>query len=231
MVTGGQILNLKQVAGERAVEYVNDGMIVGLGTGSTVYYAIKSLGMMVSNGLDIIGIPTSIQSEKIARESGINMSTLEEYPQIDVTIDGADEVDPHLNLIKGMGGALFREKIVASASKTEIIVVDPTKIVDILGTKSPLPVEVSRFGWKVCSEKLKTFGCDVKLRTKDQKPMISDNGNYILDCTFKMIKDPKSLESEINNIPGVVENGLFLGLTHVAIMGTEDGGKLLSKPL
>jgi ribose 5-phosphate isomerase A len=231
MVTGGQIMNLKQVAGERAVEYVNDGMIVGLGTGSTVYYSIKSLGMMVSEGLDIIGIPTSIQSEKIAKGSGINLSTLEEYPQIDVTIDGADEVDPHLNLIKGMGGALFREKIVASASKMEIIAVDPTKIVDILGTKSPLPVEVSKFGWKVCLEKLKRLDCHPKLRTKDEKPVISDNKNYIIDCSFEMIKEPEYLESKINNIPGVVENGLFLGLTDLVIMGTEDGGKLISKML
>jgi len=125
-------LNLKQVAGERAIEYVNDGMVVGLGTGSTTYFAIKRLGMMVNEGLNIIGIPTSVQTEKIAQESGIRLSNLEEHQEVDVTIDGADEVDPQLNLIKGMGGALLREKIVASASKMEVIVVDPSKMVEIL---------------------------------------------------------------------------------------------------
>jgi ribose 5-phosphate isomerase A len=225
------ILNPKQIAGERAVEYVKDGMVVGLGTGSTVYFTIKKLGMLVSEGLDIIGIPTSIQSEKIALESQIPLSTLEEHPQIDITIDGADEVDPNLNLIKGMGGALFREKIVATASKMEVIVVDPSKMVEILGTKSPLPVEVSSFGWKICFEKLKTLGCSPQLRKKDKEPLISDNKNYIIDCQFEKIDDPYGLESKINNIPGVIENGLFLGLTDLVIIGTEDGCQLFSKPL
>jgi ribose 5-phosphate isomerase A len=224
-------LDLKQVAGERAVEYVKDGMVVGLGTGSTVYFTIKRLGMMVAEGFDIIGIPTSIQTEKIARGSGIRLSNLQEHPEIDVTIDGADEVDPNLDLIKGMGGALLREKIVASASKMQIIVVDPSKMVDILGTKSPLPVEVSPYGWKNCLERLKKFGCDAQLRMKQDMVYKSDNNNYIVDCTFERIEDPRTLESEINNIPGVLENGLFLGITDMVILGTEDGGKLFSKPL
>jgi ribose 5-phosphate isomerase A len=164
-------------------------------------------------------------------ESQIPLSTLEEHPQIDVTIDGADEVDPNLNLIKGMGGALFREKIVASASKTEVIVVDPSKMVEILGTKSPLPVEVSSFGWKICFKKLEELGCSPSLRKKGEETLISDNGNYIIDCTFDKIDDPKTLESLINNIPGVIENGLFLGLTDLVIMGAEDGCQLFSKPL
>lgn len=224
-------MNLKQLAGEKATEYVKDGMVVGLGTGSTVYYTIKRLGIMVSEGLDIIGIPTSISSENIAKESGIKLSTLDEHPKIDVTIDGADEVDPNLNLIKGMGGALFREKIVASASDLEVIVVDLSKMVDVLGTKSPLPVEVASFGWKICQNKLKKFGCTVKLRMKDDTIFISDNKNYILDCKFEQIIDPQSLESEINNIPGVMENGLFLSIADVALVGAEDGVKLFSKPL
>ncbi len=224
-------MDLKQVAGERAVEYVKDGMVVGLGTGSTVYFTIKRLGMMVAEGFDIIGIPTSIQTEKIAKESGISLSNLQEHPEIDVTIDGADEVDPNLDLIKGMGGALLREKIVASVSKMEIIVVDPSKMVDILGTKSPLPVEVSPYGWKNCHERLKKFECDARLRMKQDAVYKSDNSNYIVDCTFERIEDPRTLESEINNIPGVLENGLFLGITDVVILGTEDGGKLFSKPL
>jgi ribose 5-phosphate isomerase A len=224
------ILNLKQVAGERAIEYVKDGMVVGLGTGSTTYYAIKRLGMMVNEGLDITGIPTSVSSEKIALESGIKLSNLQDHPEVDVTIDGADEVDPNLDLIKGMGGALLREKIVASASKIEVIVVDPSKMVEILGTKSPLPVEVVPFGWKNCQESLKSLGCDVKLRMKDESIYTTDNHNYIIDCSFERIEDPKTLESEINNIPGVIENGLFLGYADIVIMGTEDGGKLFSKP-
>jgi ribose 5-phosphate isomerase A len=219
------------VAGERAIEYVNDGMVVGLGTGSTAYFAIKRLGMMVSQGWDIIGIPTSVETEEIAKESGIQLSNLAEHPEIDVTIDGADEVDPNLDLIKGMGGALLREKIVAAASKMEIIVVDPSKIVDILGTKSPLPVEVNKFGWKKCLERLKEFGCAPTLRRRDDRVFTTDNGNYIIDCSFESITNPKTLESEVNNIPGVMENGLFLGLTDLVIIGTEDGGKLLSKPL
>jgi ribose 5-phosphate isomerase A len=223
-------LNLKQVAGERAIEFVKDGMVVGLGTGSTTYFAIKRLGMMVNEGLNIIGIPTSVQTEKIAQESGIRLSNLEEHPEVDVTIDGADEVDPQLNLIKGMGGALLREKIVASASKMEVIVVDPSKMVEILGTKSPLPVEVSIFGWKNCLTKLKKLGCDAILRMKDEVIYITDNNNYIIDCSFERIDNPEGLESEINNIPGVVVNGLFLGIADIVIMGTEDGGKLFSKP-
>ncbi len=224
-------MNLKQVAGERAIEYVRDGMVVGLGTGSTAYFAIKRLGMMVSQGLDIIGIPTSVQTEEIAKESGIPLSNLEEHPEIDVTIDGADEVDPNLDLIKGMGGALLREKIVASASRIEVIVVDTSKIVDILGTKSPLPVEVNKFGWKICFERLKAFGCDVRLRKRDDDIFITDNGNYIIDCSFESISDPKGLESQINNLPGVMENGLFLGLADFVIIGTEDGVKLLGESL
>ena len=223
-------MNLKQTAGERAIEFVKDGMVVGLGTGSTTYYAIKRLGMMVSQGMDIIGIPTSVQTEKIAKESGIKLSTLEEHPEVDVTIDGADEVDPNLNLIKGMGGALFREKIVASASKMEVIVVDPSKMVEVLGTKSPLPVEVSKFGWKICLKKLEKLGCKAKLRMIEEVEYTTDNDNYIVDCSFERIDNPKSLEAEINCIPGVIENGLFIGIADIVIMGTEDGGKLFSNP-
>ena len=223
-------MNLKQTAGERAIEFIKDGMVVGLGTGSTTYYAIKRLGMMVNQGLDITGIPTSVQTEKIAKESGIKLSTLEEHPEVDVTIDGADEVDPNLNLIKGMGGALFREKIVASASKMEVIVVDPSKMVEVLGTKSPLPVEVSKFGWKICLKKLEKLGCKAKLRMIEEVEYTTDNDNYIVDCSFERIDNPKSLEAEINCIPGVIENGLFIGIADIVIMGTEDGGKLFSKP-
>ncbi|UCE73632.1 MAG: ribose 5-phosphate isomerase A, partial [Methanomassiliicoccales archaeon] len=131
----------------------------------------------------------------------------------------------------GMGGALLREKIVASASEMEVIVVDPSKMVDILGTKSPLPVEVTAYGWKNCRERLIKFGCDARLRMKNEDIYTTDNNNYIIDCSFEQIENPKTLESEINNIPGVMENGLFLGIADIVIIGTEDGGKLFSKPL
>ncbi len=222
-------MNLKQIAGEKAVEYVKDGMVVGLGTGSTVFYAIKKIGERVKNGLDIIGIPTSVETEKLAKQIGIQLSTLEEHPVIDVTIDGADEIDKKLDLIKGMGGALLREKIVASASKKEIIAADTSKLVDTLGTKSPLPVEVTRFGWSSVAKKISEFGCKPELRKKDGKVFITDNGNYILDCKFHQIDKPKEMEQKINNIPGVLENGLFIGLADIVIVAGEDGVRIVER--
>jgi ribose 5-phosphate isomerase A len=222
-------MNLKQIAGEKAVEYVKDGMVVGLGTGSTVFYAIKKIGERVKNGLDIIGIPTSVETEKLAKQIGIQLSTLEEHPVIDVTIDGADEIDKKLNLIKGMGGALLREKIVASASKKEIIAADTSKLVDTLGTKSPLPVEVTRFGWSSVAKKISELGCNVGLRKKNGEIFITDNGNYILDCKFHQIDKPKEMEQKINLIPGVLENGLFIGLADVAVVASEKGIKIIEK--
>ncbi|MBU4256397.1 MAG: ribose-5-phosphate isomerase RpiA [Thermoplasmatales archaeon] len=222
-------MNLKQVAGEKAVEYVKNGGVVGLGTGSTVFYAIKKIGEKVKNGLDIVGIPTSVETEKLAKQFGIQLSTLEEHPVIDVTIDGADEIDKKLNLIKGMGGALLREKIVASASKKEVIVADDSKLVDMLGTKSFLPVEVARFGWSYAAKKISEFDCKPELRKKDGKIFITDNGNYILDCKFKSIMNPKEMEEKINNIPGVVENGLFIGLADVVVVASEKGVRIIEK--
>jgi len=220
-------MNLKQIAGEKAVEYVKDGMVVGLGTGSTVFYAIKKISEGVKNGLDIIGIPTSVETEKLAKQIGIQLSTLEEHPVIDVTIDGADEIDKKLNLIKGMGGALLREKIVASASKKEVIVADDSKLVDMLGTRTPLPVEVARFGWSYAAKKISELGCNVGLRKKNGEVFITDNGNYILDCKFHQIDKPKEMEQKINLIPGVLENGLFIGLADVAVVAGEDGVRII----
>ncbi|MDI6916733.1 MAG: ribose-5-phosphate isomerase RpiA [Thermoplasmatales archaeon] len=222
-------MNLKQVAGEKAVEYVKDGMVVGLGTGSTMFYAIKKLGDMVRNGLNIVGIPTSGETEKLAKQSGIPLSTLEEHPVIDVTVDGADEIDKKLNLIKGMGGALLREKIVASASKKEIIAADSSKLVGILGAKSPLPVEVARFGWSSTAKKISELGCKTELRKKDEEIFITDNGNYILNCKFNKIDKPGEMEQKINNIPGVVENGLFIGLADVVVVASNKGVKVIEK--
>jgi ribose 5-phosphate isomerase A len=204
---------LKKQAGEKAAEYVEDSMVVGLGTGSTVEWTIRRLGEMVQEGMKIIGIPTSIRSEKLALELGIPLSTLLEHPKIDLTIDGADEVDPNLNLIKGLGGALTREKIVASCSKKEIIVVDDSKIVDNLGTKAPVPVEVIQFAWNTCKSSLQNLDSEPELRMSGRR--------------FKAITNPKTLELQINNIPGVIENGLFVDLTDIVIVATPDGIRTL----
>lgn len=223
-------MNPKQLAGERAADYVEDGMVVGLGTGSTVYYTIKRLGEMVANGLQIVGVATSVQTEDLAKELSIPLSTLDEQPEIDLTIDGADEVDPNLNLIKGLGGALLREKIVAIASKREIIVVDEGKDVDILGTRSPLPVEIVRFGFKKTIASLSALGCSPTLRERDGRAFVTDNNNYIVDCRFDRISDPVTLERDINSIVGVVENGLFIGLTDTVVIGRQDDVEVRDLP-
>ena len=220
---------MKKLAAEKAVEYVESGMTLGLGTGSTVEYALKKLGEMVKNGLDIKGIPTSMHTRKIAKEESIPLTTIEENPEIDLTIDGADEVDSELNLIKGGGGALTRERIVAYHSKREIIVIDETKVVKALGIDFPLPVEVVKYGWSSTKNKLEEFGCNVKLRKIMRDPYITDNSNYILDCEFVRIDNPEQLEVDINNIPGVVENGLFIGLTDDVIVGSKQGIKTLTR--
>ncbi len=213
---------LKRTAAKKAVEFVEDGMILGLGTGSTAKLAVEEIGRLVRNGYQITGIPTSKETEKQARDLGISLTTLDEVQSIDLTIDGADEVDSELRLIKGMGGALLREKIVAFWSKQEIIVVDSSKMVDRLGVKTPLPVEVIPSGHLRTKEALESLGCLAKLRG-DREPFLTDNGNYILDCKFQQIEAPRELEYAINNIPGVVENGLFLGMASRIVIGTESG--------
>ena len=214
---------LKQLSAEQAVEVVQSGMIVGLGTGSTIHYGLLKLGEMLRNGLDIIGIPTSKQTERIASEQGIPLSTLGKHPVVDLTIDGADEVNPNLDLIKGMGGALLREKIIAHASKRLIIIVDDSKLVEALGTKSPLPVEVLPFGWRATQLVLDQICRQSDLRCVGDVPFVSDNGNYILDCHFDSIPDPAQTELTINNLPGVVENGLFVGRAGRVVIGTASG--------
>ena len=221
---------LKKLAGEKAVEQIKDEMIVGLGTGSTVEYTLRKIGELVRNGLKIQAIPTSIQTKRIAQEEKIPLTTIEEHPEIDITIDGADEVDSYLNLIKGGGGALTREKIIAFNSKKLIIIVDDSKVVKALGIDFPLPVEVVKFGWTATKKALESFGCEVIRReVMPGEPFITDNGNYILDCDFEYIKEPEQMEININNIPGVVENGLFINLAHQAIVGGKQGIVTLDK--
>lgn len=212
----------KEAAGRAAAELVRDGDVVGLGTGSTAYFAVVALGERVKAGLKIIGIPTSIQTADLARTLGIPLSTLDEHPEIDITIDGADEVDPRLNLIKGGGGALLREKVVASVTKRMVVVADSGKIVEALG-KFPLPVEVISFARTVVEKKIVSLGAMPKLRTKpDGSPYLTDNGNQILDCSFGAIADPAALAHELNGTPGVVEHGLFIGLAKLALVGRGD---------
>lgn len=217
--------NLKQMAAARAVEMVKSGMVLGLGTGSTARYAVEMIGERLRDGRlrDIVGVPTSKATEKIATEVGIPLTSLREHPVIDLTIDGADEVDPHLILIKGLGGALVREKIVARASRQVVIIVDESKLVRVLGSKAPLPVEVIPFGWGTYLSQLRSFDCEPVLRMNGTEPYISDGGNYIVDCRFERIEDPAKLECALNCIPGVVDNGLFVGLASLVIVASESG--------
>jgi len=213
----------KALAARRAVEFVRDGQIVGLGTGSTAAFAIRELGLRVGQGLRIRGVPTSKASKLLGEECGIPLVDLNETCKVDVTIDGADEIDPSFNMIKGGGGALFREKLVAIVSDLEIIIVDPPKLVPVLGQGAPVPVEVVKFGWCLAERGLRELGCTPMLRQLDGAPYESDNGNYILDCLFGPITAPDHLEKQIKSLPGVVESGLFTGLADRLIIGSNEG--------
>jgi ribose 5-phosphate isomerase A len=215
-------MDAKRIAAESAVEYIKDGMIVGLGTGSTAYWAIQKIGDRVKEGLSIKAIATSKHTENLAKELGINLISFSEIELIDITIDGADEVDKELNLIKGGGGALLREKIIASASKRFIVIIDESKLVDQLG-KFPLPVEIVKFGFEIAMKQLHKLGCEPKLRASVNKPYITENGNYIIDCDFGNIDRPEELHNQINLIPGIVDNGLFIKMAEQVIVGYKDG--------
>ena len=212
---------LKRMAAKEAVKRVKDGMVVGLGTGSTAKYAIIEIGRMVREGMEIVGVATSVESERIARDEGIELADLNDYDTLDITIDGADEVDTHLNLIKGGGGALVREKIVASCTAHEIIIVDESKMVDSFSF--PLPVEVIRFGWKRTAEKL----ASLNLKPQIRHGFVTDNGNYILDCHYDSLENYRELHEEINNLPGVVENGLFIDMAREIIVGRREGVEII----
>lgn len=220
----------KERAAREAVKYVEGDMIVGLGTGSTASIAIKLIGEMVErDGLRIVGVPTSKESEELGRSAGIPIGELKAHPNVDITIDGADEVDPELNLIKGLGGALVREKIVATSSNLEIIVVDESKIVEQLGQKAPVPVEIVRFSHEATVHKLEKLGCTSQMRMKNGERFVSDNGNYIVDCRFPQISNPKKLETDMNLIPGVVDCGLFVGIADKVIVASVEGSRILER--
>lgn len=219
----------KKVAGEKAAELIRPGMVVGLGTGSTAYWAIQKIGSMVKQGLVIRAIATSEASAQLARELGIPLTTFAETQHIDMDIDGADEVSETLDVIKGGGGALLREKIVAYHSRQLVIIADEHKYVPVLG-KFPLAVEVIPFGWEATSVKLQSLGCKPQLRKKDEKIFITDNGNYIIDCAFGTIRDPGEINAAVDGIPGVVETGLFVQMAHTVVLGYEDGStKILQR--
>ncbi len=219
------IEKLKQQASRYAVDFVKSGMVVGLGHGRTAVFAVRCIAQLLHEGQlqNILGVPCSLQVEGEARCLGIPLTSLDEHPVVEVTIDGADEVDPNLNLIKGGGGALLREKMVAQASRREIIVVDESKLSPALGTHWPVPVEVIPFGWRSQAAYLESLGAKPILRlNSDGTPFKTDQGNLILDCNFGPISDPTQLAARLGERAGIVEHGLFLGLaTDVIVAGVE----------
>lgn len=213
----------KQSAARASLKFVKNGDVVGLGTGSTAKFFIELLGEQVKAGLNIRAIPTSEASGKLAASLGITLTTLDECQQIDVTVDGADEFDPQLRLIKGGGGALLREKIVGSATKQYVIVADASKRVPILG-KFPLPVEVIKFAQALVKKKIEALGAKANLRRDAAgNPYLTDENNYILDCHFGQIPDADALSRQLSAMPGVVEHGLFIGMANVVLVADESG--------
>lgn len=224
---------LKRQAAREAVALVEPGMTLGLGTGSTARRVLEAIAERRERGeLDgILGVPTSSDTKDYARQLGIPLASLDETFHLDMTLDGADEVDPALQLIKGLGGALLWEKIVAAATDRLVIVVDQTKLVDTLATRSPLPVEVVSFGWRTLIEPIQTLGAEPVLRqNQDGDAFITDGGHFILDCTFSGgITDPYEVEAALHAFPGVVETGLFLGMAETVVVGTEKGPRILRR--
>ena len=222
----------KKLAALRAVEYIKNGMVLGFGTGSTTRYAIDKIGELINNGTlkNIVGIPSSKQTEELAKQLNIPLTTLENHPVIDLTIDGADEVDAYLNLIKGGGGALLREKILAQASKRLVVIVDETKLSPKLGMKWAIPIEVVEFGWKPAFNFLESMGAKVNIRkTKNSNIFKTDEGNIILDADFGPIENVAEMAGKLNQQAAIVENGLFVGLASEVIVAGIDGIRHLKK--
>ncbi len=222
----------KQRAAEAALQFVSSGIVLGLGTGSTAKFFIQAVGRAFSDGKikDIRCMPTSRESERLAREAGLPIASFAEVQHIDLTVDGADEIAPGLNLIKGLGGALLREKLVAQNSRRLIIIADQSKIVARLGTQSPLPVEVIPFGQEASERFLRSLGCQPMLRRNaDGSPFVTDNGNHIFHCKFAGIDNPADLNQKLSQRAGIVESGLFLGLAESAIVADGSSARVLTK--
>jgi ribose 5-phosphate isomerase A len=213
----------KQLAARWAADQVIDGMVVGLGTGSTAIWAVHALGERVQQGLRITGVATSASTEALARTLGITVVSLDASPTLDVAIDGADEVDPQLNLIKGRGGALLREKLVELAARELTIVIDQGKLVSFLGSRSPVPVEIVPFGWRGTQARIEALGCLALPRLAGGETFVTDSGHFILDCRFGPLGDPAALAGRLKALSGVVEHGLFLGLATRVVVGKADG--------
>lgn len=225
--------DLKRAAAAAAAERVRSGMVLGLGTGSTVAHFLEHLGRRIRDGqlTDVVGVPTSVRTASAAHARGIPVTNLEDDPVPDLTVDGADEVDPDLALVKGLGGALLREKVVAQASRRLTIIVDEGKLVERLGTRSPLPVEVVPFGWVPVARFLEELPAEASLREEEPgEPYVTDNGNYILDCRFpEGIEDPATLDRTLRGRAGLLETGLFVGMADRVLVGGEEGVRTLQR--
>lgn len=213
----------KMLAARWAVDQVSDGMVVGIGSGSTATMAVRRLAERVQQGLRLTGVATSIATDNLARRLGIPMLLFDESSHLDMAIDGADEVDPQLNLIKGLGGALLREKLVELTTKELTIIVDEGKLVPVLGSRSPIPVEIVPFGWRRTQARVEALGCKAVPRLHDNELFQTDSAHYILDCRFGPLSDPATIGSGLKALPGVVEHGLFLGLATRVVVGRADG--------
>jgi ribose 5-phosphate isomerase A len=227
-----EVSRYKQQAAERAVEYVQSGMVVGLGHGSTAAFAVRCLAeiLRADQLRDVVAVPCSTQVEGEAQQLGIPLTTLEEHPVVDLTIDGADEVDPNLNLIKGGGGALLREKIIAQASRREVIIVDETKLSPLLGTRWAVPIEVVPFGWRSQAAYLESLGASITVRQgADGSPFRTDQGNMILDSHFGPMPEPALVADQLNRRAGIVEHGMFIGLASEVIVAGREGVRHLKR--
>lgn len=222
-------MDMKKAAGDKAAEYVKDGMVLGLGTGSTAYHAVNAVGELVKGGMKLQAIPTSNATEKQARELGIPLLTIDEVDHIDLAIDGVDEIDPQFNAIKGGGGALYREKVVASLAKEVIWIMDESKPVSAIGA-FPLPVEIAKYGAKQAMQKMTEYGFHPILRVKNGETFVTDNGNYIADLHLGAPMDIENVVAKLQTIVGVLEHGLFLNMCKCIIVGKTDGVEVVENP-
>ena len=220
-------MDQKRVAGEKSTEYIKDGMILGLGTGSTAYYMIKKVGELIKNGMKIKAVATSKSTESLARELKIPLLSIDEVDKIDLAIDGVDEIDNEFNAIKGGGGALFREKIVASLANEVIWIMDESKLVDGIG-EFPLPVEILPYGYKHVIKELQDYSLNPKIRMKEEEIFVTDNGNYIVDLHIGTPMNINDVYNKVNRITGVLETGLFINMCNRIIIGTNSGAKIIN---